>query len=1047
MPNYAYNELHSDLITKEELINNEQFLDDASVFLETRNNEIYEDPEELYDAYMSHMRDSEVNEKTTYGDWMYVSELKDETEKQRAARLYHTFDKMNSFGGSDDVGEIAQAFGDYAVGILSAPSTYLGMLSGGTGKVAAVAGQQVAKAAVRKALMKNLMVSGAKRAAVVEGSIGAVQDVGNQGVRMELDPEREFSAGQLALSTGISAVTGGVMSAPNSYFQSRNAIKAERMKNIGERAEAKVISVALDTAKETVAKATYRPLDDIKVELGEAVRTEKLDTLTAGERAFVGLDDDTFTRIQAAAIDIIGDIKPKTYADGSKQRITEAVGDAISSGKFKPENLNEILNKYKLTNDQLGMIYIADVSRAARVLNTSSQIKRFKNMAQNIENLAKDNASLFSAIDAEDFSNANNLLSTIAGKSSETVRAFERMRRSVLTSQVQTTQRNFVGGGARVALDALDGFFEASYKGIVNGAAKILGAGENVPFKDAKKVSDVLSAFKYMLKPAEAQLILEGYKGRMPAEASRLLSHYVDAGNVSAQTGAGTLFQRIGMAANTFNRISDNFYKRAIFAGELSRLTRAKTGKDALDLFVSGKFSEIDEKSMINAAEKAYDLLYQAEPTDPVSKFWLKMDRTATGGLLLGSILPYPRFVSNQIRFMAEYAPFVGLVADKYFTPRKGAYSKYTKQMSGLTMLATFGAWRATQPADSEWWSYTQEDGTRGDLRPMLAGFSLFLYLGDLMNKDHAGMPNDYTKGNISKIKDQLIELGMGTSFRVGFSKQAYDGVLPEIFGDQELSTKSNAYIGKMLGDMFAPIGYNLPSGVARDVFQLVHEEERYVPETNGEVNWYDVFVMRATRGLPAFMRPESDNRYTITSPLPTKTESPLAAMATGINVQRPSNIFEKELAYLQINPYEIYKPVPFGPADVEMREVLSQKLPQFMTAYIETNSSYKNSESDDEKRIKLLQVAKAQVSAMRGPVFDRLVSEADERGLDRKEIRRFEFESTGSREDRRAFAPRYKQKFGKTLDLDKMSAVEIKQATNYLEDVIRAFDKSVSNL
>ena len=1045
MPNYTYNELDSSVLTKEELINNELFLDDASVFLENRTDEIYEDPEELYDAYMSHMRDSEVNEWTTYQDWMYVSELKDEEEKKRAARLYHTFDKMNAFGGSDDIGDIAQAFGDYAVGVMSAPSTYIGILTGGTGKVAAVGGQQVAKAAVRKSLMKNLMKSGAKRAAAVEGGIGAVQDVGNQAVRMEVDPDREFSAGQFALSTGISAVTGGVLSAPNSYFQSRNAIKAERMKNIGERAEARVVVEAVNTAKETVSKASYRPLDEIKVELGEAVRTEKLDTLTAGERAFVGLDDDTFTRIQAAAIDIIGDVKPKVYADGTKQRITEAVGDAISSGKFKPENLNEILNKYKLTNDQLGMIYIADVSRAAKVLNTSSQIKRFKNMAENVEKLAKDNASLFSAVDAEDFSNASNLISTAMGKSSQTVRAFERMRRSVLTSQIQTTQRNFLGGGARVTLDALDGFFDASYKGIVNGAARILGAGDDVPFKDAKKVSDVLSVFKYMLKPAEAQLILDAYSGRMPAEANRLLSHYVDAGNVSAQTGVGNAFQRIGMWANIANRASDNFYKRAIFAGELSRLTRARTGKDALELFVNGKFSEVDEKSMINAAEKAYDLLYQAEPTDPVSKFWLKMDRTATGGLILGSILPYPRFVSNQIRFMAEYAPFIGLLADSYFKPRKGAYSKYVKQMSGLTMLAGFGAWRATQPADSEWWSYTKEDGTKGDLRPGLAGFSMFLYLGDLMNKDHAGMPNDYTNGNFSKIKDQLIELGMGTSFRIGFSKQAYDGVLPEIFGDESLSTKSNTYIGKMLGDMFAPIGYNMMSGTARDLFQLTNEEARYVPETNGEVNWYDIFVMRATRGLPAFMRPESDNRYTITSPLPTKTESPLSAMATGINLQRPSNIFEKELSYLQINPYEIYKPIPFGPADVEMRQILSQKLPQFMTAYIETNSSYKNSKSDDEKRIKLLDVARAQVSAMRGPIFDKLVEEADERNLDKKQIRRFEFESTGSREDRRAFAPRYRQKFGKTLDLDTMSAFEIKQATNYLEDVMRAVRKSTA--
>src|SRR5210317_307602 len=107
MPNYTYNELDSSVLTKEELVNNDLFLDDASVFLESRTNEIYEEPEELYDAYMSHMRDSEVNEWTTYEDWMYVSELKDEEEKKRAARLYHTFDKMNAFGGSDDIGDIA----------------------------------------------------------------------------------------------------------------------------------------------------------------------------------------------------------------------------------------------------------------------------------------------------------------------------------------------------------------------------------------------------------------------------------------------------------------------------------------------------------------------------------------------------------------------------------------------------------------------------------------------------------------------------------------------------------------------------------------------------------------------------------------------------------------------------------------------------------------------------------------------------------------------------------------------------------------------------
>ena len=151
---YSYNELDGDLLTKDELLNDENFIKDASAYLEARNKDIYAEPEEVYDAFMSQMRESSVNEVETYRDWMYVSELGDDAieEKTRAAKLFHTFDKMDAWGGvSDDQSfvenalEVGSTLKDYAVGIVNAPSTYIGLATGGTGKAAGVAAQQVAK--------------------------------------------------------------------------------------------------------------------------------------------------------------------------------------------------------------------------------------------------------------------------------------------------------------------------------------------------------------------------------------------------------------------------------------------------------------------------------------------------------------------------------------------------------------------------------------------------------------------------------------------------------------------------------------------------------------------------------------------------------------------------------------------------------------------------------------------------------------------------------------------------------------------------------------
>jgi hypothetical protein len=1047
---YSYNELDGDLLTKDELLNDENFIKDASAYLEARNKDIYAEPEEVYDAFMSQMRESSVNEVETYRDWMYVSELGDDAieEKTRAAKLFHTFDKMDAFGGvSDDQSfvenalEVGSTLKDYAVGIVNAPSTYVGLVTGGTGKAAGVAAQQVAKFAVRKALMKSLTLQGMKRAAIVEGGIGAVQDFGNQKIRAEVDEDRDFSYGQLAASTAISGTLGGVISAPNSWYQSKNAIKVERIKNIGERAERAVINTAVDAAEETIKKAKYRPLDELKVELGEVVREGKLETLSPGEQVFVGLSDSTFARIQAAAIDVIGDVKPKVYKDGTKQRITEAVGDAISAGKFKAENLVSIMDKYKLTDDQFGMIYIADVSRAAKVLNTSSQIKRLRDIAGTIEQLTKENASLFNAVDPADFIDADKMLMTALNKSADALGAYERMRRAVLTSQIQTTQRNIIGGGTRVALDALDTFWEATSAGLQKSAGKALG--KNItPVKD-RSYKDVGAVLKYMLKPAEAQLIREAYNKRMPMEAQRLFSNYVDAGTVSAKTSVGRGFQRIGMWANWANRQADNTFKQAIFAGELSREVRGKTGEDVLDLFVQGRFGEIDQKSMLNATEKAYDLLYQAQPTDPLSRAWLKADNSALGSVILGTVIPYPRFVSNQIRFMAEYAPFVNFLTTKMYKPRDSSSSWQVKQASSASMLLMSYAYATTQPFD-DWYNVT-DDKTKayGDMRPNMAGFQMWMYLGSLMNRIVQGQPNDFDEGNWGKIAKNVGEMMAGTSFKLSASTKWLDGALPDLFdSDKAMSTVSEKTIGAFIGDTLSFLSYNLPVGIARDLFKLTDEDERYIPQTNGEMSWSDIAVMRMTRGMPSFMRPESPDRYTVTSPEAGKTFSPLSAMGTGVNLQRPKNAFERELGRLNLTSYDFYKPVPFGPINVAMTEFLSKRLPLHMTKYIQNDKQYNSSRSDSAKQQLIKDEASSVVTAARNYVFDDLIKKTKDNGIDPVKIRKFEFESTSTKRIRKAFLPFYEDKFKKPLNLEKMTANEIKEATEFLKAYEKTFPK-----
>ena len=139
-------------LTKENLIANKDFIEDASFFLKDRGNYNFNFGDEnvneqIYDAYMEHFRTQNVNEVTATKDLFYAQTATDE-QKERFHHLMNTYDNMDS-----DLGW--KAAGDYLEGVFTAPSTYAGIFSFGAGKAGAVVANQGIKLGIREVLKRE----------------------------------------------------------------------------------------------------------------------------------------------------------------------------------------------------------------------------------------------------------------------------------------------------------------------------------------------------------------------------------------------------------------------------------------------------------------------------------------------------------------------------------------------------------------------------------------------------------------------------------------------------------------------------------------------------------------------------------------------------------------------------------------------------------------------------------------------------------------------------------------------------------------------------
>ena len=194
-----YHKYHKDNLSRDTLLQNENFLADTRQFLIERENyqaEELDDDNYVYDQFMEHFRFQNVNEVTAIKDLLHA-QSSDQEGRDRMARLMSTYDKMDSELGM-------KALGDYAAGIFSAPSTYAGLFSFGSAKAGSLAAQQGIKWSIKEALKQGALTTGV-RSAAIDATVAGGTVLAQEETRVETGQKDSIDM----KNVGLASVMGG----------------------------------------------------------------------------------------------------------------------------------------------------------------------------------------------------------------------------------------------------------------------------------------------------------------------------------------------------------------------------------------------------------------------------------------------------------------------------------------------------------------------------------------------------------------------------------------------------------------------------------------------------------------------------------------------------------------------------------------------------------------------------------------------------------------------------------------------------------------------
>lgn len=1026
-----------DNITKETLIKDKQFVDDAADFLIDREGYEAEDldtPDKVYDAYMEHFRFQNVNESTAIMDMQYAQNT-DAQGKARMARLMDAYDKMDS-----DLG--LAALGDYTAGVLSAPSTYAGIFTGGGAKVGALAAQQGIKLGIRQLLksgvagqaLRQAATKGAVRAGAVEAAIGAGQVAAQEQARVESGMQEDIRGGAVAIGAAAGAVPGSIFGAGSQVQRAVAENTAERVLRITEKQASRATNnanrtttreVFEDDATSETANQIFSELKERKAALsqtvpGELERGRQLKGELAPEDVEVdvpmqpkpklpleaSVENKNLQNIAAVAARIVNqvpDLPPGSLPEGQVETFTSKLVRALRGGQMDTDSLVALTQQHGIRFEDIGALLAAETSSGASLMGKIGALSRAskKKLALELDEIDK------ALIEAGQITNpARDALDQIDDqlgrstlrKSYDVFKDVNKARVGLMTIQLATTARNMTNGYMRNYVYAFDNlgsglynkyFASSSAKRRLAAAGKInpteeeiaqeaqravrLGTAQLRTSRDAFLFKDLMT-ITTQDTTALARLMKDSRFGQ--SEQAKQL--FMDMGDVADHMRTDSGIMRTARFLNKLNTKSDNMFKRAILARELDKMIRAGGYEEGLNgVLKKGRFTDLDDKLIGQAMEKALDFTYQTGrfkgkegAFNSAAAFFIDAAQTPLGS----TFVPFPRYLVNQFRFVYEHTPIFGMIDAWGILNKSDFGDRLGKQLGGTAMLSALYALRANHGDETTGpFEYKNPFGSGiVDAQASLGPFSAYAFAADAIYR----YINSDTVDRPAKFRDFIKSLG-GGQFRptgLGLVDGLFDTVQKGV-DDGETDLVISEMASKYLGNYFNT--YTVGAGVLKDVVATLDPEMRIVAD-NTDVEFWPYVFKQATRSFPREITGEESyflGRDALKSPTrsePIRIMNPFMRQITGLTQQEERNMAEREfdrlgLEYTQITPRKI-KGDPELTADA--RGIMGKFVETGVQDYIINDPEYNGLTTSIEKKAAL----RARVNELRSEARSRVL-------------------------------------------------------------------------
>lgn len=227
------------------------------------------DKEKLVDDWMDHMRWMNTNTVSTAGAVMFVSRG-DEYDKQAAGEAFKLYDKLGNVFVNDGVYGAVTGVKDYVFAAASDPTNWVGLLTGGMAKGAALGVTQTGKAAMKKAASQAALrasQSGATR----QAASAAAKEAAEAMARKMVQYSATEAATQKAVNSAARAARAQILLEAGQ--KAAKDVATKRLVTAGK------VSLAGTAAFDSIAAATQDyALQNLYIDVGAQEEYSKMQT-------------------------------------------------------------------------------------------------------------------------------------------------------------------------------------------------------------------------------------------------------------------------------------------------------------------------------------------------------------------------------------------------------------------------------------------------------------------------------------------------------------------------------------------------------------------------------------------------------------------------------------------------------------------------------------------------------------------------------------------------------------------------------------------------